>query len=653
MTSLHPVRSATCLGLAVVAALVTACDQPSELETLPHPVPVTRSVSPDVLSPDGSPVQLEVRGLGFTDATVAEVGGRVETTALLDSFTIAVSVASGPSRTSGDSVVLVLTNPQPGGGVSEPLILRVSHPVPTVTSVESSDSTAVLATRLSLVVAGSGFASEASVLWNGAPIPTSFQSPERLDASVPDYLLRAATSAEISVRNPPPGGGTAAATAFSTLNPRPEVSAVDPVGVRLGEGGDVRIVGVGFAATVTLSLDGTDREIVLESDSVVHVTVPASMALRGDTVSIVVTNPAPGGGTSTPWALPVWERPPVLDEIAPRWAHTNDPPFAMELEGEDFAPDATVLWGGVPHAFTFLGDNRLEVPVDASDLAVIGDVDIQVVNPREGGPSTSHVFTVLPPFTLPTDLFLSEALGGISLTTSQLDGSDAQTFPTPELAFRPDPRPGFDEVAYHRQGVIYVRDLTTDTEVQLLPDTIVALFSKTEWPRYSPDGAWIYFTGESIDDSAVWRVRPDGSDAEPLFTTTPWTTRWGTPSSSGTKISLSDRDLALWTYDLVTFEVTSIPMTWAHMARWSPDDEWIAYTQPTGRLYVVRSDGTESGGRLMPGIYGPVFDWLPDGRIVAVTGSEGQPVVIDPNLGKVDTLPALQDVGSIVRWRNQ
>jgi Tol biopolymer transport system component len=41
-------------------------------------------------------------------------------------------------------------------------------------------------------------------------------------------------------------------------------------------------------------------------------------------------------------------------------------------------------------------------------------------------------------------------------------------------------------------------------------------FDHCDGPDYTPDGAWIWFNGQKDDRMQIWRMRPDGSDAEQM-----------------------------------------------------------------------------------------------------------------------------------------
>lgn len=65
-----------------------------------------------------------------------------------------------------------------------------------------------------LTVNGSGFVSGSVVRWNGVDLTTTFVNSTQLTASVPAANVASASTAEITVFNPTPGGGSSAVTGF-------------------------------------------------------------------------------------------------------------------------------------------------------------------------------------------------------------------------------------------------------------------------------------------------------------------------------------------------------------------------------------------------------------------------------------------------------
>ena len=101
------------------------------------------------------------------------------------------------------TVSLTVTNPPPGGGVSDSVVLELENPVPVITSIEPIEG----GTKLRIV--GSGFMADSVVSVNGvaksAP-DISFVNATELTIT---HKTASGEKIEIEVSNPEPGGGTA------------------------------------------------------------------------------------------------------------------------------------------------------------------------------------------------------------------------------------------------------------------------------------------------------------------------------------------------------------------------------------------------------------------------------------------------------------
>ena len=99
------------------------------------------------------------------------------------------------------------------------------------------------------------------------------------------------------------GGGTdGGAGDAGSGNPVPLVTALSPCGAVAGSGDlTVTVTGSGFVAGTTATFDGTAVIVTPDTATTVSLTVPAALlatAPASDEVSVVVTNPGPGGGDS-------------------------------------------------------------------------------------------------------------------------------------------------------------------------------------------------------------------------------------------------------------------------------------------------------------------------------------------------------------------
>lgn len=120
------------------------------------------------------------------------------------------------------------------------------NPVPILNSLSASS---LLAGGPSTTLSANGqdFVASSTVLWNGAPLPTTFVSATQLSASVSSSLLATPGSALITVSTPGPGGGVTSALSLSIR--APFVTSVNP--------GTIPVM-TGASPPVVLTLQGTD-----------------------------------------------------------------------------------------------------------------------------------------------------------------------------------------------------------------------------------------------------------------------------------------------------------------------------------------------------------------------------------------------------------
>jgi len=109
-----------------------------------------------------------------------------------------------------------------------------SNPVPSISSASPASATAG-GSAFTLTVNGTNFVSSATVDWNGSSRSTTYVSASQLTASIAASDIASAGSANITVVNPSPGGGTSAPLAFTVNAPAPTVSiSVNPTSLTVG-----------------------------------------------------------------------------------------------------------------------------------------------------------------------------------------------------------------------------------------------------------------------------------------------------------------------------------------------------------------------------------------------------------------------------------
>ncbi|MGB6130901.1 MAG: FG-GAP-like repeat-containing protein [Acidobacteriaceae bacterium] len=101
-----------------------------------------------------------------------------------------------------------------------------ANPVPFLNQPLLPTAVAPGGSGLTLSVTGTGFASGATVDFNGTPLTTTFVDSEHLSAVVPATNVATAQTTSVTVVNPAPGGGFSNPVYFQVGSPQPTVSFV-------------------------------------------------------------------------------------------------------------------------------------------------------------------------------------------------------------------------------------------------------------------------------------------------------------------------------------------------------------------------------------------------------------------------------------------
>jgi Tol biopolymer transport system component len=117
----------------------------------------------------------------------------------------------------------------------------------------------------------------------------------------------------------------------------------------------------------------------------------------------------------------------------------------------------------------------------------------------------------------------------------------------------------------------------------------------TAWPAYSPNGTYLYFSGTTNDNFAVWRSNADGSDAHRIYADPSGLAWRESASPDGTRLVLTAENppvIRVFTLLTQTISSWSVP---GHTPRWSPLGDLIAFTtQYGGPVFIIKPDGTGS-----------------------------------------------------------
>ena len=194
------------------------------------------------------------------------------------------------------------------------------------------------------------------------------------------------------------GGGGGSATSTNTPppanNPVPAVQSVSPSSIAIGATATVTVTGSNFVQGSTVVWNGTALTTTFVSSTQLTATIPAS-ALNVNTgnVPVTVSNPSPGGGTSTSVNVLLENPAPVIAQVSPSSAIAGTAPV-IQITGTGFAQGVSVQVGSVTGIVQNNGSTNLSVIVPA---VPIGALSVTVTNPSpNAGSSNSLTFTGVP-----------------------------------------------------------------------------------------------------------------------------------------------------------------------------------------------------------------------------------------------------------------
>lgn len=399
-------------------------------------------------------------------------------------------------------------------------------------------------------------------------------------------------------------------------------------------------------------------------------TVTATVGGRVGTATIVV--PAPGeepGGNPPPVR-------PTLAAIAPtQMTDGHDAGFTLTVTGAGFAPDAIVVFGGVPLQTTWVGATTLRARVTPAEVANVGSFAVRVVNPPL--PAELHsepvTFTVVPrlpstvrvasptgsPWTwtgvrlplaaqaldlagrpLPnrvpswtsdredvaTVLATGDVLGvsaGVASVTATVDGVASGRVPV-----RVHEAPAFGLV--WSRGIGPARRLAiwfpTDGGAPYVVQTAITAYD----PSPSPDGRHIAFTGVAASGEVDVYVLTRAGGAVRRLTTADGLDDMPAWSPDGSRIAFRSMRAGrsdVWVMDAggtnarrLTDEAGGAATGGSGDPAWSPDGAQLAYAHGAGAdrdIWIMRADGSGTRRLTRDAEDEREPTWSPDGATIA------------------------------------
>jgi len=139
---------------------------------------------------------------------------------------------------------------------------------------------------------------------------------------------------------------------------------------------------------------------------------------------VAVTNPTPGGGTSSTLNFTVDNLVPTVASLSPPSGTAGAAAQTLTINGTNFVSNSTVTYHAVAHTPTFLSSTQLTISLSASDQATAGNYAVVVTNPTPGGGASNSVaFVVTNGVPTITSLSPASAVVGAAAQTLTLNGT--------------------------------------------------------------------------------------------------------------------------------------------------------------------------------------------------------------------------------------
>jgi len=268
--------------------------------TVNNPAPTITTLSPSSAIAGGTAFTLTVNGTNFVAASVVNFNGAARTTTFGSATQVTAAITAADIATAGTPSVTV-TNPAPGGGTSAGATFTINNAQP-VLSTLSPASAAAGGAAFTLTVNGSKFVNNAVVSFNGNAKATTFGSAAQLTAAITAADIATGGAFNVIVTNPAPTVGPSAALTFNVNNPSPTVTNATVGGKTHASGGAalaMTIAGTNFVSTSVVNFSGKAEPTTFVSATQITAAIPASDVATAGNVNVTVTNPTPGGGTSS------------------------------------------------------------------------------------------------------------------------------------------------------------------------------------------------------------------------------------------------------------------------------------------------------------------------------------------------------------------
>jgi YVTN family beta-propeller protein len=303
-----------------------------------------------------------------------------------------------------------------GFGSNDVTVVRIPNPVPRIAAIEPKIFQAG-GSSFTVTIRGTGFLPVSVLTLNRQPLPTVFVSSTELrgtvSAAMVDQFLQVRSAGissgvkpvefNIGVENPGPGGGgnppsdTPGGTTIQPLNAAPVLLSLSPTDIQFNTSDlNLTLSGNNFNATSIVNFGGLQLSPSSSSPTAMTVVIGRAQLAAG-TVQVTVTNPAPGGGTSSamPFRVNAEVNPaPAVTSVIPSSIPAGSGRVVVNVTGTGFIGSTTGSLAGIAGA---AAGNTISFVLPPDQTETSGTLNGMISTPTPGGGTATFSVNVINP----------------------------------------------------------------------------------------------------------------------------------------------------------------------------------------------------------------------------------------------------------------
>ena len=388
---------------------------------------------------------------------------------------LGITIAASGATTTGSNTTYTATITNAGPSAATNVVLTGVVPASgVVVSITPSQGKCSLATVVSCNLGG---------LANGASITVAVVIEQTTaGASTFSGLVSASETDNSTSDNQVSSTATITGSVF---NVAPAITSLSPAAVQAGAADTVITVsGTGFSSSSVASLNGKALTTSVTSTNALTAVVPAANLTALGWSTITVTNPAPGGGTSAPLPLS------IFNVVTLGVNHLVYDPFTRKLYASVGSGSSTVTGNSIATITPETGAIGIPVPIGSQPGALALSSDGQVLYASLKGSNTVASFNML----------TQQSDGAYSIALSNTYGTI--TAPTAMAV-----QPGSETVVAFDQPSVNVFDFNSSTKVATAR-TITGYSYSSFSPQFlNASTLFANYNGSSVE---LYNVTPTG-----------------------------------------------------------------------------------------------------------------------------------------------